>query len=121
MSSFTLETLREDEITYRARGRFDLAVQRQRQADLLEAGVDPDGAVCSFFDRGAIPSVEWGQVNGMTGFLLPSGLSWLLTRDQLETVWAIVTDRLGMTPELLASIAISMAEYRALREAGIGS
>lgn len=121
MSTFTVATLREDEIAYRARGRFDLAVQRQRQADLLEAGVDPDSVVCSFFDRGAISSLEWGQVNGMTGFLLPSGLCWILTPDQLEILWAVVTDRLAMTPETVSAIALAMAEQRALREAGAGS
>jgi hypothetical protein len=115
VSSFTVATLREDEMTYRARGKFDLAVQRQRAADLLESGVDPD--ICSFFDRGVIPSVEWGEINGMTGFILPSGLTWLLTQDQLEILWAVVTTRLGITPEFLSSMALAMAEDRALREA----
>lgn len=114
MSSFTVASLREDELTYRARGKFDLAVQRQRQADLLESGVD--FGTCSFFDRGVIEPVQWGQVDGLTGFMLPSGLCWLLTLDRLPELWAIITDRLGLTPEFVASIALGMAEDRALRE-----
>lgn len=118
-STFTVASLREDEVTYRARGLFDLAVQRQRQADLLEAG--GDFGACSFFDRGVIEPVEWGRVDSMTGFMLPSGLCWLLTRSELEEIWAIVTMQLEMTPESVSSIALGMAEERALREAGVES
>lgn len=115
-----LKTLREDEIRYRERGCFDLAVQRQRQADIVEAGLEADRYICSFVDRGVLGDVRYGiTANGLVGFYLPSGLLWLLSADMLMNLWAACCERLEFTPENFASMAVMFAEERALRKAGV--
>lgn len=115
MSEFSLARLREDEIRYRERGRFELANQRRMQADLLEAGGDPNTSPFSFIDRGIIESVRYGSIGSLTGFLLPSGLAWVLTKDRLFELFDALIEALDVTPEDLTSLAIMLAEERALK------
>lgn len=105
MSLLTLEELREDEARYRRRGCYELAVQYQRQADLVEAGQSTDECLFQFFDRGAIKEIEWGRHGDLLGLRLPSGLAWALTPDSGQDLWSILTIELGITPETLRRVA----------------
>lgn len=112
----TLADLRADEARYRARGKYELAVQYQRQADLVEAGGDPAGCFYSVFDRGTLGRVVWGSVGHLTGFELPSGLAWALTTDRLEELFAAVVQALDLTPDELCALAVDMAGEKRVRE-----
>lgn len=109
-------SLRADEARYRARGKYELAVQYQRQADLVEAGGDAARCFYSVFDRGALGPIVWGAVGHLTGFELPSGLAWALTTDRMEELFVILVRELGLTPEHLCQVALAMAGEERLRE-----
>jgi len=109
MKPYTLKTLREDEIRYRERGKFDLANQVRQQADLLESG-EGDRFLCCFLDRGAIPPVEWGSVDNFIGLKLPSGLFWMLTHDGAAELFGSLINALGLTSEQMRNIAECMLD-----------
>ncbi len=109
-------SLRADEARYRALGKFELAVQYQRQADLVEAGVDSVRCLYSVFDRGALGPVVCGAVGHLTAFELPSGLVWALTRDRLEELFWILCEELDLTGEQLCQAALDVAADRQARE-----
>lgn len=109
--------LRADEVRYRARGKFDLALQYQRQADLVESGDDPQDRIYAVFDRGVLGPVVWGSVGHLFAFELPSGLVWCLTADRMTELFGIVCSELGLGAEQLCTIAIAVAKGGAVDEA----
>lgn len=111
----TVATLRADEARYRALGKYELAVQYQRQADLVEAGGDPFVGIYAVLDRGAIEPLKYGHVGHLTAFELPSGLAWCLTPDQLFKLWTVLTDELALTPHELINVALYLVERQAAK------
>ena len=96
-----LAALREDEMRYRRRGRYESAVQSQRLAEIYES--DPEEAaqnLYGWFDRGIdrVPAVLGFPAN-ITGISLPNGLMYYLTEDVAFAVWAALGELLAVSRE----------------------
>lgn len=113
MKDLSVADLRRDEARYRARGKFDLALMYQRQADLEEAGVQSrsPNAICQWMDRGAVPEIVGGRIGLLFAFELPSGLAWALTEDKAKDLLGWLVAMLDLDPEVYSNLAL-MAQRR---------
>lgn len=83
-----LAWMRRDEMSFRADGSYDAAVQAQRCADLVEEGfLSDDCKAYQWFDRGKDVTYELWEADGLLQIRLPSLQLVTLTRDECRELY----------------------------------